>query len=320
GLMGDLIGLIAKRLSFGVLTLLVISVLIFMGTEALPGDLAEAILGQSATPDALAAIREKLNLNLPSHERYVIWLSSFLQGDLGVSLANGREISSLISGRFANTLFLASVAAAVSVPLSVTLGLMAALYQGSIFDRVVSMATLSTISFPEFFIGYVLIVFLSVQFSVFPSISSVTDDMSFFEKLYAIALPVMTLTLVVMAHMMRLSRAAIISILNRPFIEMAELKGLSRFRVIVHHAFPNALAPIINVVVLNLAYLVVGVIIVEVVFVYPGMGQLFVDSVSKRDLPMVQACGLIFAGTYVLLNLTADVLSIITNPRLRYPK
>jgi peptide/nickel transport system permease protein len=182
------------------------------------------------------------------------------------------------------------------------------------------MTTLTTISFPEFFVAYILIVILSVEFGVFPSMSNVSPYTEFWDRLYAVALPVLTLTLVVLAHMMRMTRAAIINVLTSPYIETAQLKGMTPAWVIVHHAFPNALSPIINVIVLNLAALVVGVVVVEVVFVYPGLGQLMVDSVSKRDLPVVQASALIFAGTYVLLNLTADILAIVTNPRLRHPR
>lgn len=312
--------LLAKRLGFGVLTLIAISLLIFLGVEALPGDLAEAILGQAATPETVKAFREQLQLDLPPYQRYFNWLSAFMRGDLGVSLANQREISELIGGRLANTLFLAGVAAVVSVPLAVALGVLAALYRDTWFDKSISMVTLSTISFPEFFIGYILIALLAVQLNIFPSISNISGGTPFWQKIYAIMLPVITLTLVVVAHMMRMTRAAIINLLMSPYIEMAHLKGISRARVIIHHALPNALSPIINVIVLNLAYLVVGVVIVEVVFVYPGLGQLLVDSVSKRDLPVVQASGLIFAATYVLLNLTADVLAIISNPKLRHPK
>jgi peptide/nickel transport system permease protein len=197
---------------------------------------------------------------------------------------------------------------------------MAALYRNTWFDRVISIGTLSAISFPEFFVAYILIALLSVQLVIFPSISTLNGQMTFFQKLHVIALPCLTLTMVVVAHMMRMTRAAIINILSSPFIEMARLKGLSQRRIIFHHAFPNALSPIINVVVLNLAYLIVGVVVVEVVFVYPGLGQLLVDSVSKRDLPVVQASGLIFAATYVFLNLTADVLAMLSNPKLRRPR
>jgi len=318
--MNTILSLVLKRLAFGLVTIIVISVLIFIGVEALPGDLTEAILGQSALPETIAAFRKELKLDLPPHIRYFAWLGDIMHGDLGNSLANGRPIADLVGWRFANTLFLASSAAVVAVPFAIMLGILAALYRNSLFDRAISIATLSTISFPEFFVAYILVALLSVKLVVFPSISNINDGMAFWEKIHAIVLPCLTLTLVVVAHMMRQTRAAIINILASPFIEMASLKGIKRLRVIVVHAFPNALSPVINVVALNLAYLVVGVVIVEVVFVYPGLGQLLVDSVSKRDLPVVQASCLIFAVIYIGLNLLADVLSIISNPRMRNPR
>jgi len=318
--MGSIFGIVVKRLGLGVLTMIVISVLIFLGVEALPGDVATAILGQEATPETVAAFRKELKLDLPPHVRYFAWLGDFMRGDMGTSLANKRPISELIFWRFQNTIFLAASAAVVAVPIAVILGILAALYRNSLFDRTISMVTLSTISFPEFFVAYILIALLSVQIVIFPSISNINDQMSFWQKIHSIILPCLTLTLVVVAHMMRQTRAAIINILASPFIEMARLKGIKRMRVIVLHAFPNALSPVINVIALNLAYLVVGVVIVEVVFVYPGLGQLLVDSVSKRDIPVVQASGLIFAAVYVSLNLLADIMSILTNPRLLNPR
>jgi len=318
--MKSIFSLVVKRLALGLVTIIVISVLIFVGVEALPGDLAEAILGQEATEETVAAFRKELKLDLPPHVRYFAWLGGFLKGELGNSLANGRPIADLIGWRFANTIFLASVAAVIAVPVAVILGILAALYRNTLFDKIISMVTLSTISFPEFFVAYILIALLSVQVVLFPSISNLNEQMSFWQKIYAIILPCLTLSLVVIAHMMRQTRAAIINILASPFIEMARLKGLKQTRVIILHAFPNALSPVINVIALNLAYLVVGVVIVEVVFVYPGLGQLLVDSVSKRDIPVVQASGLIFAATYVGLNLLADVLAILSNPRLRNPR
>ena len=318
--MDSIAKLVLKRLGMGLATLIVISLLFFVGVEALPGDLAEEILGQNALPETVEAFRKELKLDLPPHVRYFSWLGDFLRGDFGNSLANGRPISELIGWRLNNTIFLALSAAAIAVPLSIILGILAALYRNSLFDRTISMATLSTISFPEFFVAYILMALLSVQLILFPSISNINDQMSLAEKLHAIFLPCLTLTLVVMAHMMRQTRAAIINILASPYIEMARLKGLRRLRIIVLHAFPNALSPVINVVALNLAYLVVGAVIVEVVFVFPGLGQLLVDSVSKRDIPVVQASGLIFATVYITLNLAADVLSIVSNPRLRNPR
>jgi peptide/nickel transport system permease protein len=308
--------MVAQRLALGLVTLFVVSLIIFLGVELLPGDLAEAILGQAATEETVAAIRRDLGLDLPPHQRYIDWLAGIVQGDLGRSLANKREISELIGVRLGNTLFLAAIAAIIAVPLAVTLGVLAALYRNSIFDRAVNVVTLTTISFPEFFVAYILVLLLSIKAGLFPSISNVSDELDLWERVHRCALPAFTLTLVCVAHMMRMTRAAIINLLASPYIEMAQLKGLTRSRIIVHHALPNALAPIINVVVINLAYLVVGVVIVEVVFVYPGLGQLLVDSVSTRDVPVVQASAMIFAATYILLNLTADVLSIVTNPRL----
>ena len=312
--------MIVQRLALGLITLFVVSLIIFLGVELLPGDLTEAILGQSATPETVAAFRKELGLDLPPHTRYLQWLGDILQGDLGVSLANQREISELIGGRLLNTLFLALMAATIAVPLALVLGVLAALYRNTWYDRLVNVLTLTSISFPEFFVAYILILVLAVQLGIFPSLSNVSPDMDFWPRVYRVFLPALTLTLVVVAHMMRMTRASIINLLASPFIEMANLKGIKRGRIITHHALPNALAPIINVIVLNLAYLVVGVVVVEVVFVYPGLGQLLVDSVSKRDIPVVQSSCLIFAGTFILLNLTADILSILTNPRLLHPR
>jgi peptide/nickel transport system permease protein len=314
------LSLVARRLALGLLTLWAVSVIIFAGTEILPGDVATAILGQSATPENTAAIREQLGLNRPPHVRYVEWLTSFMQGDLGTSLGNRRAIAPQIGFRLENTLMLAAFAALIAVPLAIVLGLISAIRQGTAFDRAISVSTLLAISVPEFFIGYILIFIVSVHLRWLPSLSSVNDRMDLWDKIPLLILPALTLTLVTVAHMMRMTRAAVISVMNAPYIEMAQLKGIRNWRIVVQHALPNVLSPIINVTVLNLAYLVVGVVVVEVVFTYPGMGQYMVDSVSKRDVPVVQACGLIFAMVYVGLNMTADILSILANPRLRHPK
>ena len=331
--MASIFALIGRRLLLGLLTLFVVSIIIFAAIEALPGNFAQEILGQGATPEAIAAIERDLGLDKSAVERYFGWLGGVLVGDFGVPFAQlsfagnfgtaNREIITVadqIAPRFGNTLFLAGFAAAVAVPLSLTIGILAALYRESIFDKAANIFTLSSISSPEFFVAYILILFLAVTNTWFPSFSNVRPDMALGERLYVSVLPAMTLTLVVMAHMMRMTRAAIINLLASPYIEMARLKGVPPWVVIVRHALPNALAPIINVIALNLAYLVTGVVVVEVVFGYPGIGQLFVDSVKLRDMPVVQACCLIFAAAYILLNLTADVMSIVTNPRLRHPK
>jgi peptide/nickel transport system permease protein len=316
----DILPLLAKRLALGLLTLLVVSVVIFAAVEMLPGNFARVILGQSATPEAVAAIERELGLDQPAYVRYLNWLWGALRGDFGVSLGNNRPIAEQLELRFANTLFLAMVAAFIAVPLSLVIGILAALWRNSPFDRLANVLTLTSISSPEFFVGYILILFLAVMYPVFPSLSSVSEGMPFWERLELTVLPALTLTLVVTAHMMRMTRAAIINLLASPYIEMARLKGLKPRRIIVRHALPNALAPIINVVAINLAYLITGVVVVEAVFVYPGIGQLFVASVKVRDIPVVQACCLVFAAAYILLNLLADVLSILTNPRLRHPR
>tara|TARA_R110000744_G_scaffold112837_4_gene211574 strand:+ start:1323 stop:2240 length:918 start_codon:yes stop_codon:yes gene_type:complete len=304
----------------GILTLLIVSLLIFSAIELLPGDIATETLGQSANAETIAAFKERFNLNGPVHMRYLEWLANAVQGDFGVSLSNQRPISELIAQRAGNTFFLAGYAALIAVPIAVILGMLAALYRNSAFDKTVSGATLAAISFPEFFVAYILVLLFSVIFGWFPSLASVDASTGLGERLYRTFLPAMTLTLIVVAHMMRMTRAAIINLLALPYIEMAHLKGIRRWRVISVHALVNAVAPIINVVALNLAYLVVGVVLVEVVFVYPGLGQLLVDAVSNRDVPIVQAACLIFAATYILLNMTADILSIIANPRLLHPR
>jgi peptide/nickel transport system permease protein len=312
--------LVAQRIALGLLLLLAVSVVIFVGTQLLPGDVAQAILGQSATPQALENLRRDLGLNEPAYIRYFNWLGGVLTGDLGVALSNGQDISTQLGKRLSNTLFLAGVAAVVAVPVSIILGLVAVRYRNRWPDKLISGATLASISLPEFFIGYLLIYFVAVRLGWFPSVSTVYDSMSLLERLNAVALPATTLTLVVLAHMMRMTRAAILNVMQSAYIETGELKGLSGFTIIARHAFPNAIAPIVNVVMLNLAYLVVGVVVVEVIFVYPGMGQYLVDHVSKRDVPVVQACGLVFAAVYIGLNIIADVVAILSNPRLRHPK
>jgi len=312
--------LLAQRLALGVMTLLAVSVLIFLVTEALPGDLASNILGQSATPENVAAIRAELGLDRPATDRYVEWLRDAVHGDLGKSLANKRPVIDVIGPRLGNTLFLAIFAAVIAVPLSVLLGILAAIYRGSVFDKLVNIVSLAAISMPEFFIGYFLILFMSVQLRWFPAIATIKPEQNFFQHLYVTFLPMLTLVLVVVAHMMRMTRTSVLAVMSSPYVEMAVLKGVPKSRIVVHHALPNALAPIINVIAINLAYLIVGVVVVEAVFTFNGLGRLMVDAVAKRDVPVVQACGLVFAVVFISLNLIADVLSILSNPRLRHPR
>jgi peptide/nickel transport system permease protein len=252
--------------------------------------------------------------------RYWHWFSNALTGDFGKALSNGQDISQALGKRMANTLFLAFWAAVVSVPLAIALGLLAVRHRNGFIDRVISGLGLASTSLPEFFVGYVLMYFFAVKLQWVTSVSTVFEGMPLGEKLAAIVLPVAVLTLAVLAHMMRMTRAAILNVMQAAYIETAELKGLGALKIIYRHALPNALAPIINVVMLNLAFLVVGVVVVEVIFVYPGMGQYLVDHVAKRDVPVVQACGLVFATVYIGMNMLADIAGVIANPRLRHPK
>jgi peptide/nickel transport system permease protein len=312
--------LIASRALLGVVTLLAVSIFIFVCVQILPGDVASAVLGNQATPETLAAFRKELGLDQPAWWRYLQWLGSALQGDLGVAMTNKRDITTELAPRFNNTLFLAGYAALIAVPLSIGLGVLAAINEGRPVDRLSNILTLMTISVPEFFIGYVLIVIFAVKLGWFPSLATVFAGMSIGERLYVTTLPAVTLTLLVAAHMLRMTRTSVLSIMSSSYIEMAFLKGLPRSRVVARHALPNAAAPIITVVALNLAYLIVGVVVVEAVFVYPGVGQYMVDAVSKRDVPVIQACGLLFAAVFVGLNTIADIAAILVNPRLRHKR
>ena len=310
--------LIIQRLLLGVLTLFAVSLLIFVCTQILPGDVASAVLGQGATPEALVIYRRELGLDVPAHLRYWNWLVAALQGDLGVAMTNKRDIVNEVLPRLSNTLFLAGYAALIAIPLAVGLGIFSAINEGKIADRLANIVTLVAISLPEFFIGYLLIIFLAVNFPWFPSLSTFFPSMPFSERIYQSTLPAITLTLLVAAHMQRMTRSSVLSVMSTAYIEMAFLKGAKRNRVITRHALPNAAAPIITIVAMNMAYLVVGVVVIESVFVYPGLGQLMVDAVSKRDVPVIQACGLVFALVFVFLNTLADVLVILVNPRLRH--
>lgn len=312
---------ILKRPGLGLVTLFGVSVITFSAINLLPGDFVQAVLGQSATKETAAAFRRELGLDQPATARYFHWVASIATGDLGTSFSGrassgvdrSRQVIDLIAPRLKDTLFLASMTAAIAVPLALFLGITSALWRNSWYDKGASVVTLTTISFPEFFVEYILILFFGTLWPVFPSLANIRPEMSLGDRLYTSILTAMTLTLVIVAHRMRMTRAAIINLLASPYVEMARLKGKSPRRVILLHALPNARAPIATVIAFNLAYLLVGVVVVEVVFVYPGVGQLMVDAVSSRDIPVVQACALIITATYILLNLTADVIGIVTN-------
>ncbi len=315
-----MLSMVLRRFWIGIATMAVVSVIVFVMTSILPGDVAQIVLGQSATPETLAALRSELGLDQPAYIRYFLWVGDMATGDLGTSKAGGAAISDLIGGRFYNTMLLAGLVAAISIPISIFLGLWAAMHPGTWLDRIVTFGTLATISVPEFFVATIMVLVLAVNLHWLPSTALLRDEMTFAELMLGLAMPIITLVIVVSAQMIRMTRAGILNVMSSPYIEMAILKGVPRGRIILRHAFFNAIGPIINVIALNLAYLVSGVVIVETIFAYPGLAKLMIDGVQTRDLPLVQACAMIFCGTYVILILIADIGSIVSNPRLRHPK
>ena len=315
-----LTALIGRRLLIGVFILLIVSVLVFAGTEILPGDVATAILGQSATPELVALIRERLGLDDPVYLRYLHWLGGLVTGNLGTSLVNGADLSGEVGVRLFITFFLALLTASVAVPLSIALGLLSALKPNGALDRTISTVTLALISLPDFLTAIILVTLFAVTWKFFPAIVNIRSDDGITDIMHALVLPVATLVFAVLAHMVRMTRTVVLNVLTSPPIEMALLKGVPRWRILIVHALPNALAPIVNVIALNLAYLIAGIVVIETLFNVLGLGRFTVESVQNRDIPAVQVCAMIFCAVYVLLNLLADVISIIANPRLRHPK
>ena len=317
---------ILHRTGVGVATLIVVSVLIFVGTSVLPGDVAQIILGQMATPESLAALRTKLGIDQPAYIRYFMWLSDLMSGDLGVSKAGsgigtiGTPISEMLYPRLMNTLRMAGVVSLVAIPLSLSLGLLAAMYPGTKLDRIVTFSTLSLISVPEFLVATFLVLILAVYLGWLPAIAYMSGNETGWQLIKALAMPTLTLVIVASSQIMRMTRATVLNVMSSPYIEMAILKGVPRKRIILRHALFNAIGPIVNVIALNLAYLVSGVVIVETIFAYPGLAKLMIDGVQTRDMPLVQACAMIFCATYIVLIFIADMATILSNPRLRHPK
>ena len=315
-----------RRTAVGVATLMVVSILIFVATSVLPGDVANIILGQMATPESLAALRAKLGLDEPAYVRYFLWLGNLMTGDLGVSKAGsgfgtiGTPISEMLVPRVENTIRLAGVVALIAVPLSMTLGLLAAMYPGTRLDRIVTFTTLGLISVPEFLVATFLVLVVAVYLGWLPATAYLSGNETGWQLAKALAMPALTLVIVASSQIMRMTRATVLNVMSSPYIEMAILKGVPRQRIILRHALFNAIGPIVNVVALNLAYLVSGVVIVETIFAYPGLAKLMIDAVQTRDLPLVQACAMIFCATYIVLIFIADMASILSNPRLRHPK
>ncbi len=313
-----ILSLLAKRLFFALLSLLAVSVIVFSITAVLPGDAAQEQLGQEATPEALAALRTQMGLNVPAPERYLKWLGGVVRGDLGQSVTTQMSVAELVGSRLPNSLLLAAVTALFSVPIALVFGIASAVWRGSWLDRIASGLSVAVVSVPEFLVATLAVLVFAVQLRWLPALSYASDVESLGQMLRAFAMPVLTLCCVIVAQMMRMTRAAVIDQLEAPYIEMVRLKGASPMRMVLAHALPNAVGPIANAVALSLSYLLGGVIVIETIFNYPGIAKLMVDGVTQRDMPLVQTCAMIFCTGYLLLVTLADVCGIVANPRLRH--
>jgi peptide/nickel transport system permease protein len=309
--------LIAQRLLLAVGTLVVVSMLVFLFTTVLPGDIAERVLGRESTAQQRQIFDKHLHLDEPVYERYEKWAGGVLEGDLGRSLVNDATVTSTIAQSARNTLFLSLFAFALYLPVTVLLATIAALFRGKLPDGVISLFTLIGLSVPEFVLGTLLIFTFAVKLSWAPALSIVNPGDSLGARLHATILPAITLMVAMAVYAIRMLRDTLIDVLDSEFVRMATLKGVPRWRVVLRHALPNAIGPALNVTALNLTYLIGGVVVVEEVFSYPGLGKLLVDSISVRDVPVVEAVALIASAVYILANLAADVLAILANPRLR---
>src|SRR5262245_28870705 len=312
-------GFVIRRLLLGLLTLWAVSLIVFAMTQALPSDPARAILGRTATPESLAALRKQLNLDRPVVTQYGDWLKGVVVGDFGNSLAaRGEPVTAVLGKRLENSAFLVLLAAAISVPLSIVLGVLTARRRDGPFDHVTSVVLLALAALPEFVVGIALVVLLGTSvFHVLPAVSLIPPDDAPWLHPKEFVLPTLTLVIVVCPYIARIMRASMVEVLESDFVEMARLKGMQERHVLWRHAVPNAIAPAIQVIALNLAYLAGGIVVVEFVFGFPGIGSALVDAVANRDLPIVQALALLIAGVYVLLNLIADIATILVSPRLR---
>ena len=315
---GGVWGFILRRLLLGILVLILVSVVVFLATQALPGDPARAILGRSATPASLAALRRQLHLDRPVIEQYLTWVTGLLHGNLGTSLAAQEPVTTLLSPRLVNSAVLVALAAVLSIPLSIAIGAWAAFKREKAFDTVSSNLLLVLAALPEFVVAVVLVIlFATTVFHVLPAISTVSPGSRPWNNWTALVLPTLTLVIAVAPYVARIMRASMIEVLESDYVEMARLKGLPERTVLVRHALPNALGPVFQVIALNLAYLAGGIIVVEFVFNYTGIGSAIADAVVNHDLPVVQALAMLIAAVYVILNLLADVATILVTPRLR---
>ncbi|WP_206378033.1 ABC transporter permease [Sphingobium psychrophilum] len=309
--------LTTQRFASSLLTLLLVSVTIFVIAQLLPGDAAQEALGQSATAEQIAALRHEMGLDRPAYVRYADWLGGMVSGNPGQSMVANMPVAEVIAERLPNSLLLAALTALVAVPVALAIGIGSAMNRGGRIDRALNIATLSMVAVPEFLVATIAVLIFSVKLRWLPSIALVSDDMTWGEYLPGVAMPILTLSVVVIAQMARMTRAAVIDQMDRPYVEMAVLKGVAPVQVVLKHIMPNAIAPIVNAMALSLSYLLGGAVIVETIFNYPGLASLMVNAVTSRDMPLLQACAMIFCAAYLLLMLIADVTAILANPRLR---
>lgn len=309
---------VVRRLLFSLLVLLIVSIVVFFVVQVLPGDVASMILGTDATAEDLITMREKLGLNRPAHVRYLEWIGGVVRGDWGTSLRLNQPVGPLIATRLANSAVLAAVTLLIAVPLAIGLGVYAGLRQGRTADRVIAVTTLIGTSLPEFVWGSLLIIVFSYWLNWLPPSSLMDPDEPLLANARMLVLPVLTLTLVMLAYTSRMTRTSMIDVLERNFIRTARLKGIGERQVILRHALPNALLPTITIVAMNIGWLMGSLVVVETVFSYPGLGRMMVFAVSNRDVTTLQMTVLVTAGVYCLANLLADVLYAVLNPRVRY--
>ena len=315
---GGVSGFVVRRLLLGLIVLIMVSIVVFAATQALPGDPARAILGRSATPASLAALRLKLHLDQPVFTQYWTWLTGLLHGNLGTSLAAQEPVTTLLGPKLVNSSVLVAVSAIVSIPLSIAIGSWAAFRREKVFDTLSSNLLLVLAALPEFVVAVVLVLLLATTVShVLPAISTIPPGSGPWNYPSALVLPVLTLVIAVAPYVARIMRASMIEVLESDYIEMARLKGLPERTVLIRHALPNALGPVFQVIALNLAYLAGGIVVVEYVFNYAGIGGGLQEAVVNHDLPVVQALAMLIAALYVVLNLLADVATIVVTPRLR---
>ena len=309
--------LIIKRILLGLITLIIVSLITFVGTEVLPGDACTTYLEREAYGAALEACYKRLGLDIPAHERYLSWAYSVIQGDFGYSLSGQMPINEVLGPRVKNSMVLASAAIIIGIPIALLLGIITALWRDKLPDITISTVTIFAMTIPEFISATLLILIVAIWLEWLPGIVIVPTDVTITELLPNIILPVIAIAMIMTAHMARMVRSSVIRVMASDYVQMAILKGVPYWKMVFKHVSPNALLPAINVVALTIAWLLGGVVVTEVVFNYPGLGRLVIESISNRDLPTVQALAIILASIYVSINLIADLLTLMLNPRLK---